>query len=133
MWLKNKIKSIEMDVQTILLLVALGLFAGFAGGLIGVGGGVIVIPALVLIFGMSQSTAQGTNLAVMLPPIGLLAAMNYYKSGLINIKYAIILAIFSFIGGYFGSKLAVNVDQSLLKKIFGIFMLFVAYKMLVGK
>jgi uncharacterized protein len=123
----------KMDVQTIVILILLGLFAGFAGGLIGVGGGVIVIPALVLMMGMSQTMAQGTNLAVMIPPIGLLAAINYYKSGMINIKYAIIIAIFSFIGGYFGSKLAVNIDQTLLKRIFGIFMLFVAYKMLIGK
>jgi uncharacterized membrane protein YfcA len=122
-----------MEVQTVLWLVAIGLAAGFAGGLIGIGGGVIVIPALVFIMGMSQTTAQGTNLAVMIPPIGLLAAMNYYKSGMINIKYAIIIAIFSFIGGYFGSKLAVNIDQTILKRVFGVFMLFIAYKMLTGK
>lgn len=128
-----KPKLNTMELETVLWLVAIGLAAGFAGGLIGVGGGLIVIPALVFIMGMSQTTAQGTNLAVMIPPIGLLAAMNYYKSGMINIKYAIIIAIFSFIGGYFGSKLAVNIDQTILKRVFGMFMLFIAFKMLIGK
>lgn len=122
-----------MDMQTILLLIALGLVAGFAGGLIGIGGGIIVIPALVFLLGMSQSTAQGTNIAVMLPPIGLLAFINYYKSGMMDLRYALVIAVFSLIGGYFGSKLAITIDQTLLKRIFGVFLLFMAYKMLTAK
>jgi uncharacterized membrane protein YfcA len=83
--------------------------------------------------GINQLTAQGTSLAVMLPPIGIIAAYNYYKAGQVNIKYAIILAIFFLVGSYFGSKLALNIPQPLLKKIFGVLLLLVAAKMLLSK
>jgi hypothetical protein len=92
-----------------------------------------MIPALVFLLGINQLTAQGTSLAVMLPPIGIIAAYNYYKAGQVNIKYAIILAIFFLVGSYFGSKLALNIPQPLLKKIFGVLLLLVAAKMLLSK
>ena len=92
-----------------------------------------MIPALVFLMGISQQTAQGTSLAVMLPPIGIIAAYNYYKAGQVNIKFAIVLAVFFLIGSYFGSKLALNLPQPLLKKIFGILLLLVAAKMLLSK
>jgi uncharacterized membrane protein YfcA len=102
-------------------------------GMLGIGGAIIMIPALVFLLGINQLTAQGTSLAVMLPPIGIIAAYNYYKAGQVNIKYAIILAIFFLVGSFFGSKLALNIPQTLLKKIFGVLLLLVAAKMLLSK
>ncbi len=104
--------------------------AGFVGGMMGVGGGVVVIPALVFIMGFSQHEAQGTALAFMLPPIGLLAAWNYYKAGYINVKYALFLAVAFVIGAYLGSMISVQVPDKILKKIFGIMLLYVSYRMI---
>jgi uncharacterized protein len=83
--------------------------------------------------GLSQQAAQGTSLAVMLPPIGIIAAFNYYKAGQVNIKFALILAVAFIVGSYFGSKLALNIPQPVLKKIFGILLVLVAAKMLFSK
>ncbi|HQQ02719.1 MAG TPA: sulfite exporter TauE/SafE family protein [Bacteroidales bacterium] len=122
-----------MNLTTILILVAIGISAGILGGFIGIGGGILIIPALVLFLGLSQKEAQGTSLAIMLPPIGLLAAMNYYKAGYINLKYAIIIATAFLIGGYFGSKLAVSINDQVVKKIFAIVLLIVSLRMLFEK
>jgi uncharacterized membrane protein YfcA len=122
-----------MDIQTIILLVIIGLLAGFTGGIAGVGGGIIVIPALVLVMGMSQYSAQGTNLAMMIPPIGILAAWNYYKQGYVNVKFALILAVSFIIGGYLGSKVAVHLPQETLRRIFGVLVLVIAIKMILNK
>jgi uncharacterized membrane protein YfcA len=92
-----------------------------------------MIPALVFLLGISQQTAQGTSLAVMLPPVGIIAAFNYYKAGHVNIRFAIILAVFFLVGSYFGSKLALTLPQPVLKKIFGVLLLLVAAKMLLSK
>jgi len=102
-------------------------------GMLGIGGAIIMIPALVFLMGLSQTTAQGTSLAVMLPPIGIFAAYNYWKAGEVNIKFALILAVTFIVGSYFGSKWALNLPQALLKKIFGILLLLVAAKMLLSK
>jgi uncharacterized membrane protein YfcA len=102
-------------------------------GMLGIGGAIIMIPALVFILGISQQSAQGTSLAVMLPPVGIIATYNYYKAGHVNIKFAIILAVFFLVGSYFGSKFALTIPQSGLKKIFGILLLLVAAKMLLSK
>jgi uncharacterized membrane protein YfcA len=82
-----------MTTQTILLLILIGLFAGMMSGFVGIGGGVIIVPALIYIMGLSQHEAQGTSLILMLPPIGILAVMNYYKAGQLNLNYGIIIAI----------------------------------------
>ncbi|MCG8575847.1 MAG: sulfite exporter TauE/SafE family protein [Flavobacteriales bacterium] len=118
-----------MTFQTIIILVLIGLLAGIASGFVGVGGGIIIVPSLVYLLGLSQHSAQGTSLLLMLPPIGILAVMNYYKTGQLNINYAIIIAIAFVIGGYFGSKIALRLSPSLVKLIFGILMLYVAIKM----
>jgi uncharacterized membrane protein YfcA len=123
----------KMSVSTIIILLVIGTITGVMAGMLGIGGGLVVIPALVMILGMSQQTAQGTSLAMMLPPIGILAAYNYYKEGHVDVKFAILLALTFIIGSYFGSKLAVRLPQELLKKIFGIFLLLVAIKMLFWK
>ena len=117
----------------LLILIVIGIITGVMAGMLGIGGAVIMIPALVYILGISQQTAQGTSLAVMLPPIGIIAAWNYYKAGQVNLKFAVILAIFFIVGSYFGSKLALNLPQHVLKKIFGVLLLFVAAKMLLSK
>jgi len=122
-----------MDTLTVLILIVIGLMAGVFSGIFGVGGAVIMIPALVYFLSMDQHTAQGTSLAVMLPPIGLLAAYNYYKAGQVNIWYALIIAVFFIIGGYFGSKIALNLPDNLMKKIFGVFLLLTALKLIFSK
>ena len=122
----------KMTTTVILILICLGLTAGILSGLIGIGGGIIIVPML-LVIGLSQQQAQGTSLAVMLPPIAFLAVINYHKAGQIEWKYAMIIAAFFIIGSYFGSKIAISIDQKVLKKIFGIVLLVVAGKMLFGK
>lgn len=120
-----------MSITTLVILLLIGIFAGILSGLIGVGGGIIIVPALVYFLGVSQHTAQGTSLALMLPPIGILAAMNYYKAGALNIKYAAVIAVAFVIGGYLGSKLSITyIDEILMKKIFGFILLIAAIKMI---
>lgn len=123
----------KMSTSVLLILVLIGILTGFMAGMLGIGGAIIMIPALVFFMGLSQQTAQGTSLAVMLPPIGILAAYNYYKAGQVNFKFALILAVAFLAGSYFGSKLALEIPQNLLKKIFGILLLVVAIKMLISK
>jgi len=122
-----------MSTSMLLILVLIGIITGFTAGMLGIGGAIIMIPGLVFMLGMTQQEAQGTSLAVMLPPIGILAAYNYYKEGVVNLKFALILAVAFIIGSYFGSKLAIQIPQHLLKKIFGVLMLGIALKMLLSK
>ena len=122
-----------MSVSMLLMLLIIGAFTGIMSGMLGIGGAIIMIPAMVYFLGFSQQMAQGTSLAVMLPPIGIFAAYNYWKAGQANIKFALILAAAFIIGSYFGSKLALNIPQPLLKKIFGVLLLLVAAKMLLSK
>lgn len=122
-----------MTLHTILLLILIGILAGILSGLVGVGGGVIMVPLLVLLLGFSQHQAQGTSLAVLVVPVTGIAVYNYYKEGYIDWRYAAIIAVFFVVGGYFGSKMAINIDQKILKKIFGFILLFIAGKMLFGK
>ncbi|HQG55952.1 MAG TPA: TSUP family transporter [Bacteroidales bacterium] len=122
-----------MSLTTVLILIVIGLFTGLLAGMLGIGGGLIVIPALILVMGFSQHAAQGTSLAMMLPPIGIVAAWNYYKAGHVDLKVAIILAVAFIIGSLFGSKIAIGLSENLLKKIFSIFLLLVGLKMLLWK
>lgn len=123
-----------MDINQIITLTLIGLLAGFIAGGLGVGGGIIVIPALVFFFGMSQHQAQGTSLAVLSVPLGfIIAASNYHKKGLINYKFALILVAAFLIGSYFGSLISVNLPAKSLKKAFGILMLIAGVKMIFGK
>lgn len=107
--------------------------AGVFGGMFGVGGAIIMIPALVYFLGVDQHTAQGTSVAIMLPPIGLFAAYNYYKAGEVNIWYAIIIAMAFMIGGYFGSMIALKLSENLMRKLFGILLILLALKMILTK
>lgn len=121
-----------MTLSTVLALIAIGIVAGMLSGLVGIGGGIVMVP-LLLLLGFSQHQAQGTSLAVLVVPVTAAAVYNYYKEGYIDWRYAAIIAIFFVVGGYFGSKLAVNIDQKMLKKIFGGILLIVAGKMILGK
>ncbi len=122
----------KMTIPTIILLMCIGLIAGMLSGLIGIGGGIIMVPML-LLMGFTQQQAQGTSLAALLPPVTLFAVINYNKAGFIDWKYAIIISLLFVVGGYFGSKIAINIDQRTLKKIFGGLLLLVAAKMIFGK
>lgn len=118
--------------QTIILLL-IGLAGGLISGVLGIGGGIIIVPLLVAFLGYSQQSAQGTSLGLLLLPIGILAVMNYYKAGLIDIKAVLIMSITFVIGSYLSSKVAVDIPEALLKKIFGVFLLFYAMKLFFGK
>ncbi|NPV11122.1 MAG: sulfite exporter TauE/SafE family protein [Ignavibacteria bacterium] len=115
----------------ILILVLIGLITGGLSGLLGIGGGIIVIPALVLLLNFSQKLAQGTSLAMLLPPIGLLAAYNYYKAGYVDVKSAVILITTFIIGSYISSYWAVNLPENIIKKIFAVFLIIYAVKILL--
>ncbi len=117
----------------IVLYLFLGLVAGVFSGLIGVGGGIIIVPALILLFGMSQHQAQGTTLALLVPPIGLLAAWTYYKQGYVDLRIATFICIGFFLGGFLGAKLATGLSNPVLEKMFGIALLLVSLKMILAK
>ena len=119
-----------MSALTIILLMLIGLAAGTLSGMVGVGGGIIIVPCLVLVLGYTQKEAQGTSLAVLLLPVGIFAVMNYYKQGQINLPVALIVSLSFLVGGYFGSKLALSWDEEKLKKIFAVTIMLVAIKML---
>jgi len=116
-----------------MLYVLLGILAGYISGLIGIGGGVIIVPALVFIFGLSQHEAQGTTLALLVPPIGLLAAWSYYQQGYVNVKIAICICIGFLLGSVLGAKLATQIPEIILGRIFGAAMLAIAVKMIWGR
>lgn len=117
----------------ILLYLLLGLVTGILSGLIGIGGAIIIIPSLVLLFGLSQHTAQGTTLALMVPPIGLLAAWTYYQKGFVDLKIAGFICLGFFIGGLLGAKFAVGIPDQILRKIFGIILLAASLRMIFFK
>ena len=115
------------------IYILLGLAAGIASGFLGIGGGTIIIPALIFLFGLSQHQAQGTTLALMVPPIGLLAAIKYYYEGNVKVSMALFICIGFFVGGLIGAIFAHRIPDLILKRIFGIFLLFIAIKMILAK
>lgn len=119
-----------MDIQTILLLILAGIAAGVLSGLVGVGGGIVIVPALVLILGFSQKMAQGTSLGILLLPVGILGVMQYYKQGYVDIRVVLIISAAFLFGSYFGSKFALSLPQETIKKIFAVFMIIIAIKLL---
>ena len=120
----------KMTVQTILLLVLIGLAAGILSGMVCVGGGIIIVPALIFILGFSQLQAQGTSLGLLLLPAGILAVLNYYKKGYVDMKIVGIMFVTFVIGGWLGSKISLSLPQDTVKKIFAVVLLLVAGKML---
>jgi uncharacterized protein len=124
------IKTTTMDIQTMLIIILVGIAAGILGGLVGVGGGIIIVPALVYFIGFSQKTAQGTSLGLIMLPVGILGVLQYYKQGHVDFKVVGILAIGFLLGSYFGSKIALSLPQETVKKIFAVLMIIIAIKML---
>ncbi len=120
-------------MANISLYILLGLVAGALSGLVGIGGGIVIIPALIYFFGFTQHQAQGTTLALMVPPIGLLAAWTYYAQGHVDLKIAGFICLGFLVGGYFGGKLAVTIPAALMQKVFGGFLLLISLKMLFAK
>lgn len=119
--------------MVILLYLLLGLGAGAFSGLVGIGGGTIIVPALVFLFGLSQHQAQGTTLALLVPPIGLLAAWTYYKQGYVDLHIAAIICIGFFIGGLLGAKLANHLSNVALERVFGVALLLISLKMIFAR
>lgn len=119
-----------MDIQTIVLLLLVGVAAGMLGGMVGVGGGIIIVPALVYLLGYSQKAAQGTSLGLIMLPVGILGVLQYYKQGYVNVNVVLILALGFLIGSYFGSKFALRLPQDTIKKVFAVLMILIAIKML---
>jgi len=113
--------------------IILGIVAGIFGGFFGIGGGLIIVPALVYFFKFNQHQAQGTSLAALLLPIGLWAFFKYYKAGNANLTAGLLIAIGFFVGGFLGANFAHTVPDAVLKKIFGVFLIIVAATMFVGK
>ncbi len=118
-----------MELQNTAIVALIGATAGLLGGVFGLGGAIIIIPALVIILGYSQQMAQGTALIMMVLPVGALAAFQYYQKGFVDVKAALILAAFFFVGGYFGAKFATSIPQDILKKVFAIMLVGIAIKM----
>ncbi len=114
-----------------LLPLVLGILAGTLSGFLGIGGGTILIPALAFLYGLTQHQAQGTTLAVMVFPIGLLAALKYYVEGNVKVSLVAFICIGFFLGGFLGALFAHKVNDLILRKIFGAFLLLVAIKMII--
>lgn len=122
-----------MTVTQLIILMIIGILSGLLAGVFGVGGAIIVIPALVFILGLSQHDAQGTSLAFMLPPVGILATWNYWKAGHVNWKFALVLSLTFVVGAYLGSQLSVNISDKILRRIFGVLLIIMALKMIFSK
>lgn len=125
----------KMTISTIFILIIIGLLAGILSGLIGIGGGIIMVPMFILFLGLNQYNAQGLSLAVMLPPVTFLAVYNYHTAGggSIDWRVALIVSLLFVIGGFIGSKIALQINQRTLKRIFGLVMLIVAIKLIFTK
>lgn len=120
-------------MTTIFILLVLGLLAGMLSGMVGIGGGIVIVPVLVYFLGFTQHQAQGTVLFMFLLPIGILGVFNYYQAGHIDWKTAFIIASTFVIGSYFGSKISIAIDQTTLRKVFGVIIFLLSLKMIFGK
>jgi hypothetical protein len=119
-----------MTIQTIVLLVVVGLLAGILSGLVGLGGGVIIVPALVFLLGFSQHQATGTSLGILLLPAGIFAVLNYYQKGFIDVKVVLLIFVGFLAGGWLGSKISLSINETVLKKVFAVVLLLIAGKVL---
>lgn len=120
-------------MYSIILYILIGIAAGILSGMFGIGGGIIIVPALIYLCGFSQLKAQGTSLAVLLPPVGILAFIQYYKKGQVNVQAGILIVIFLVAGSVFGAKFAQNLPTDILKKGFGVLMILISLKMIFSK
>ena len=119
--------------MNIALYLLVGLVGGIVSGMLGIGGGIIIVPAIAFLFGLSQHRAQGTTLALMVLPIGFLAAWTYYKAGFVDLKMAAFICVGFFFGGLLGAKCVIGLPEPLLRKLFGAALLIIALKMILTK
>jgi uncharacterized protein len=126
----NELKPQPMTAQLIALIIIIGFAAGMLGGMIGIGGGLIIVPALVYFLSFSQHKAQGTSLGLLILPVAILGVINYYKKGYVDPKVVGLLALGFVAGSYLGSKWALALPQGTLKKVFAVFLLLLSLKML---
>ncbi len=122
-----------MSLSEVVIVLAIGMAAGFLSGSMGIGGAIVVVPSLVFIMGLTMQQAQGTSLALMTMPVMIVATFNYYRSGNVNIKYAAIMACTFVIGGFLGSKLSLQMPEAIMRKLFGFLIIIIALKMIFSK
>ncbi len=121
-----------MTPQTIFMLVSIGLFAGLLSGFVGVGGGIIIVPALVFFLGLTQHQAQGTSLFVLMLPVVSFAVLNYWKSGNVKWEYGLVIAMTFIVGAFLGSKLSLKISPGLVQLLFGILMAYISFRMILS-
>ena len=121
------------NMTTILILLIIGLLAGFSSGMVGIGGGIIIVPALVFFLGLTQHQAQGVSIGMLLLPVGFLAAFNYYKAGNLDFSKSLIIGASFVVGAYLGSKVSLSIDGAIMKRIFGVIILLISLKLIFGK
>jgi len=117
---------------SIALLLIIGLVSGIASGVFGIGGGVLIVPALVYLAGFSQHSATGTSLALLLPPVGLAAVLEYYRHGGVDLRTALIAAMGLFVGAWLGAILANNLKGPYLRLAFGFFVVGLGFYIVIG-
>jgi uncharacterized membrane protein YfcA len=120
-----------MAIMLIVALLALGFVAGIFSGMFGIGGGLIIVPALIFLFGIKDLEALGTSLGALIPPVGLLGAAQYYRTGNLNVKYAALIAIGLFVGAYFGAKFIIGLPPATIRRLYAGFLLIIAGRMLI--
>lgn len=122
----------QMSTTTILILLAVGLLAGILSGFVGIGGGIVIVPALMITLGLTQHQAQGTSLFVLMMPVVFLAVMNYWKTGNVNWKFGLIIAISFVVGGFIGSKLSLRISPAIVKMVFGLIMAYLSINLILS-
>jgi len=122
-----------MNAIEIITLIVIGLTAGIVSGMLGVGGAIIMVPALVFFMGLTQHQAQGTSLSVLIFPVGFLAFWNYYRQGYVNFKLALVIMLAFLVGGFLGSWVAVRIPERPLKIFFGILIIILGFRMIIKK
>lgn len=121
-----------MSTTTIIILLGIGLISGILSGFVGIGGGIIIVPALMLTLGLTQHQAQGTSLFVLMMPVVILAVLNYWKSGNVNWKYGLFIAVAFVAGGYIGSKLSLKLSPAVVKLVFGLIMAYLSIRLIMS-
>lgn len=119
-----------MSISTLVILLIIGICAGMLSGLVGVGGGIIIVPALIFFLAFSQKEAQGTSLGILLLPVGILGVIQYYKQGYVDVRVVLLVSLGFLVGNYLGSKFSLSLPEQTLKKIFAIMMILIAVKMI---
>ena len=115
------------------MLLAIGLVAGVFAGMFGIGGGIVIVPALLFLTKMKQVEAVGTSLAALIPPVGILGAIEYYRNGSINVKYAGLIAAGLALGAYFGARITIGLPLGAARKLYAVFMIVIGVQMLLDK